>query len=348
MFATTRRKELLSGAILALLGGLALGCESSVLEPLNDRGDLDAAAAGGFEAWSTAANIEDEDDAPPGADADFNTDALDGCPFISRDGKSFYIASDRTSADGGAGGDLDIWVSTRASVHDPWGEPVNVGEPVNSEANDFCPTIARDGHTFYFVSTRQEGTFGQDFCGGGDIYVTRLRNDGSFEEPKNLGCQVNSAATEFSPFPLPERGSGPVLYFSRKLGAAPGDIYISRSHGGVFGPAELVPGLNSDDSGDDDGQPNLRRDGLEIFFYSDRSDEDAQGGNDIYLSTRTSTSAPWSKPDNLGDKVNSPGSETRPSLSWDGTTLYFGSNRAESEAGSSDIYVTKRVKMRGN
>jgi hypothetical protein len=337
MSPNVRRKKSMSGAIVALLAGMALGCETSVLEPLKDRADLAAAAAGNYSAWSVAANIEV---APPGADADVNTEALEGCPFISRDGKSFYIASNRP---GGFGG-LDIWVSTRASMHDAWGEPVNVGKPVNSGVDDFCPTIARDGHTFYFVSRRQEGALGEDFCGGADIYVTRLRDERGFEEPKNVGCQVNSPDDEFSPFPLPERGSGTVLYYSRKPGPGPGDLYMSRSRGGVFGPGELVPGVNSPD---DDGQPNLRRDGLELFFYSNRDDGDAQGGNDIYVSTRSSTSAPWSAPVNLGSAVNSNASETRPSLSWDGTTLYFGSNRAESEAASSDIYVSMRARLLG-
>lgn len=65
--------------------------------------------------WGQAVDIEL---APPGAQADFNTPtSLDGCPFISRDGKSFYMASDRP---GGLGG-LDIWVSIRKHQSDPWG-----------------------------------------------------------------------------------------------------------------------------------------------------------------------------------------------------------------------------------
>jgi len=43
-----------------------------------------------------------------------------------------------------------------------------------------------------------------------------------------------------------------------------------------------------------------------------------------------------------GASVNSAaGDETRPSLSWDATTLYFGSNRPGGE-GASDIFVTTR------
>jgi len=292
-----------------------------------------------YSSWSLALSAEL---APPGAHPNFNTASLDGCPFVSTDGKMFFMASNRP---GGLGG-IDIWVATRQSVDDPWGEPVNVGAPVNSPSNDFCPTIARDGHTFYFVSNRPGG------CGGDDIYVTRRRDDNGFDEPENLGCQVNSAGNEASPFPLPEPGLGPVLYFSstRAGGYAPdapgattgdADIYMSESHGGVFGPATLVPGVNS---AFEDGQPNVRRDALEIFFYSTRPG--TLGAADIYSATRSNPFDTWSTPINLGPNVNSAAAETRPSLSWDGATLYFGSTRAGGE-GSSDIYVTTRQPLAG-
>jgi Tol biopolymer transport system component len=289
-----------------------------------------------FGPWSPAIRVE----AIPGTPDTFNGSGLDGCPFVSRDGKTFYMASVR---DGGLGG-IDIWVSTRASVDDPWGVPVNAGAPVNSAANDFCPTISRDGHLFYFVSNRGGG------CGGDDIYVTRLRPDG-WDPVENLGCEVNSAVNEASPMPLPESASGPVLYFSSNRpggfsAEAPGavagdsDLYVSESQGGTFGAPTLVAGANS---AVEDGQPNVRRDGLELFFFSTR-----QGGPpDIYSATRASTSDAWSTPLNLGPSVNSTtGAETRPSLSWDGTTLYFGSTRAGGD-GMADHYVTTRDRLNG-
>ena len=67
---------------------------------------------------------------------------------------------------------------------------------------------------------------------------------------------------------------------------------------------------------------------------------------DIYAATRAKTSGTWSAPVNLGSNVNSPLAETRPSLSWDGTTLYFGSTRPGGE-GMIDIYVTTRAKLAG-
>ena len=281
------------------------------------------AAPGDFGAWSPATRVE----AAAGTDPAFNGASLDGCPFISRDGKTFYMASNRL---GGLGG-IDIWVSTRASASDPWGAPANVGAPVNSASNDFCPTISRDGHEFFFVSNRAGG------CGGDDIYNTRLRPDG-WDPVENLGCDgaggPNSAGNEASPSPLPERGSGPTLYFSSTRAGSP-DIYLSRSHGGAFGTAQAVTELNTAAA---DAQPNVRRDGLEIFFFSNRT---GSLGNDIYSATRASTDEPWSAPVNLGSSVNTTAAETRPSLSWDGTTLYFGSTRAGGD-GDSDHYVTTR------
>ena len=81
-----------------------------------------------------------------------------------------------------------------------------------------------------------------------------------------------------------------------------------------------------------------RKDGRELFFYSNRPG--TLGGNDIYSATRNGN-GPWSTPVNLGPNVNSAASETRPSLSWDGHTLYLGSTRPGGE-GMSDIYVTTR------
>jgi len=299
------------------------------------------AAAPEFGPWSAAVNVQ----SIPGTDPALNTEFLDGCPTLARDGRTLFMASNRTNGKGL----LDIWVASRESADAPWGEPVNVGWPVNTEADEFCPSPARDGHLFFFVSTRPGG------CGGSDIWVTRRRSDQlGWDEPINLGCHLNSAGNEASPFLIEERGAGPVLYFSSNRAGgyapdAPGaiigddDIYVSESHGGILGPRELVRGVNS---ASNDSRPNLRRDGLELFFDSTRGGPGTQGGADIFSSTRTGVFDPWSNPAPLGPLVNSALADTRASLSWDGTTLVFGSNRAGGE-GSTDVYVATRVPVNG-
>jgi hypothetical protein len=291
-----------------------------------------------FSAWAGAVVGEQLQGTHP----DLNTAALEGCPYISPDGKTLFLASNRPGGQGG----IDIWYTTRATADGAWGQPVNAGMPVNSAQNDFCPTLGPDGQTFFFVSNRPGG------CGGDDIYMTRRRADGSFDEPTRLDCQVNSGANEAGPFLL--GGANAVLYFSStRVGGfaaeAPdattgdADIYSSEMRGASFAPAALVPGVNS---AANDLQPNLRRDGLEIYFASNRPGTPGTlgtlGGVDLFTAMRTSASQPWTTPLNLGVSVNSAvGDETRPSLSWDAAALYFGSNRPGVE-GASDIFVTTR------
>jgi TolB protein len=68
-------------------------------------------------------------------------------PDISFDGLTLYIESDR----GGGCGGADIWVATRATKADPWGELAALGPNVNSSGNEYCPSISTDGFTLVFM-----------------------------------------------------------------------------------------------------------------------------------------------------------------------------------------------------
>jgi hypothetical protein len=283
-----------------------------------------AAQAASFEPWGPAIPAEQL----PGTSSDLNTPFLDGCPIQSPNGLSLYMASNRPRFAGDTRTDLDIWVAHRASTSDGWGAPVNLGPTVNSAADDFCPTPTRGGSLF-FVSRR---VLPGVSCGMADIYLTRLIPGLGWREPRNLGCQADGGPNS----PLDEMGpsyvktGGPALYFS----SGP-DIYVSpRLHYGVFGPAEPVAELNSPAA---DMQPNIRRDGREIVFASNRI---PTAGQDLWVATRDNVNGPWSAPVNLGPAVNTAVNETRPSLSWDGSTLYFG--RAPGPEGSTDIFVATR------
>jgi Tol biopolymer transport system component len=271
-----------------------------------------------FDPWQPAQNLESV-----GGDDNLNTGALEGCPSISRDGLRLFFASNRV---GGYGG-LDIYISTRASVNEPWGAPVNAGTPINTSGDEFCPTPRRDGHGLLFVSTRAGG------CGGSDMYSTRWHPLRGWAQPVNLGCDVNSSADEASPFIV-----GDELYFSSTRSGT-SHIYVAPiAEDDGIGTPVLAQGLNSSAS---DARPNLRRDGLEIFFDSTRAG--GCGGADLWTSTRVSTSDPWATPTDLGCDVNSSANDLRSSLSWDGRHLYFGSNRIGGE-GNLDLYVTTRAR----
>jgi hypothetical protein len=283
-------------------------------------------------AWSTAQKLDEV----AGNHADLNTPALDGCPSQSPDGLRLYLASNRP---GGKGG-LDIWTATRASRDAPWGAPQNLGEPVNSAADDFCPTPVGKGGLFFVSREALPGA-----CGQGDIYYTHRTGAAGWAEPERLLCAPagpNSELDEQGPSWVDASGTlrgRKLLYFSRSSVApsVPGEIFVSeRRNGARFGPATAVAELN--DATANDIQPNVREDGLEVVLSSNRSG--TLGAQDIWVATRASLSAPWSTPVTIGTDVNTPAAETRPWLSRDGKQLLFG--RSPGPEGSSDIYVTTR------
>jgi hypothetical protein len=265
---------------------------------------------------------------------DLNTPSADGCPVQSPDGLSLYLASNRP---GGKGG-LDIWVSTRPSTSAPWGPPANLGEPVNSAADDFCPTPVGKGGLFFVSREALPGA-----CGQGDIYFTH-RTGTTWAEPERLLCAPagpNSDLDEQGPSwvdPTGKLRGQKQLYFSRSSAspAVAGEIYRStRRNGARFGPAVPVSELN--DPAANDIQPNVRADGLEVVFSSNRP---GSQGQDIWVSTRSRATDDWTAPVNIGSGVNTPAGESRPSLSRDGSQLLFG--RAPGPEGGSDVYVASR------
>ena len=314
------------------IGAVVHGLDLSV--PLVVRGALAASAGPHFSAWDPARKIDEIGRNHP----DLNTPFTDGCPIQSPDRLSLYMASNRP---GGKGG-LDIWVATRASVSDPWGAPVNLPEPINSASDDFCPTPI-PGNGLLFVSRRTiEGVT----CGLGDIYFSRRNPAHEWSEPQHLGCDPagpNSALDEQGPSYVQGR-----LYFSRS--ALPpgntGELYVSNKNGDMsFGAASPIVELN--DAGANDIQPNVRKDGREIFFSSNRAG--GLGGQDIWSATRASVHDPWSPPVNLGSNVNTDLGESRPALSRGARRLFFGRagppGTGEGDTGMSDIYVTTREKL---
>jgi hypothetical protein len=282
-----------------------------------------------FSAWAPAQKIDEI----AGNSPDLNTPAMDGCPIQSPDGRSLYMASTRP----GGMGLLDIWVARRPHRGVPWGPPENLGEPVNSAADDFCPTPIRGGGLFFVSREALPGS-----CGLGDIYFTRYTRTHGWREPQHLGCAPdgpNSPLDEQGPSYV-EAGWKAALYFSRSSATVPGDIFVSTGLAGWgFGAAAPVSELN--DAVANDIQPNVRHDGREVVFSSNRAG--TLGGQDIWLATRRSVHEPWPEPVNLGSSVNTAAAETRPSLSWDARTLLFG--RAPGPEGMSDIYVTTRTKV---
>lgn len=290
----------------------------------------------GLSSAATAAGPHFTPWGPAAPEADTDNSVAGGCPIESKDGLSLYMASTR---DGGLGG-LDIWVADRLDTDEAFGEAYNLGAPVNSDANDFCPTPL-SGFYLMFVSTRP----GVDACGGGDIFIARRNPAKGWGDPVRLGCAEdgegpNTSGAEFSPSPVEIDGQV-YLFYSSDGGGGDQDIYMSRLlPDGNFSVGERIDELST---ADDDRMPNISKDGREIVFSSNRATwgggQPAHGGQDVYSATRPNTDVPWSDPVNLGPGINTASSETRASLSWDRERLHFGRD--------GEIYLSTRERVRG-
>jgi len=279
--------------------------------------------------WSTPINLGSV------VNSEFN----DFAPAVSKNGLSLYFSSDRP----GSLGPSDIWVSQRSSRDDPWGDPVNLGPPVNTTFGERAPCFSRDGHWMFFVSNRPGG------LGDDDIWAswrTNVHDDFAWQPAVNLGAGVNSAFFDAGVafFENDEAGT-PQLFVSSTRPGGPGgeDIYVSaQTADGSFGPATLVPELSSPQA---DRRMTIRFDGLEIIFFSNRPG--TLGGADLWSSTRETVFDSWSVPVNLGPAVNSTSNDAPSYLSSDGRTLFVTSDRPGGFGGL-DLYVTTRERIRGH
>ncbi len=116
----------------------------------------------------------------------FNDDSYSTAyPALSKDEKRLYFSSDMP----GSFGMSDLWY-VDIMDDDQYGEPVNLGSDVNTEAREAFPYIS-DGNNLYFSS---DGHLG---LGGLDVFVANLDNQGNILEMNNLGEPINSNQDDF-------------------------------------------------------------------------------------------------------------------------------------------------------
>jgi regulation of enolase protein 1 (concanavalin A-like superfamily) len=224
---------------------------------------------GGWDIWMSRAQSPHNDFAPAIALAALvNSRFNETGPCISDDGLTLYFASDRP----GGSGDFDLWVTTRTSTDDPWGEPVNLGPTVNSRYYDNHPSISADGLTLYFDS-RRPGIPGHS--GHNDIYmVKRAAVNDAWGEPEPLA--VNTEEHEYSPDITPD---GLTLYYDSFLAGR--DLWVSKratqdaawEKGLPLDAPFNTPGIDTD--------PSISVNSSLLYFVSDRPE--GYGAFDIWV-----------------------------------------------------------------
>ncbi len=191
----------------------------------------------------------------------------EGAQCLSPDGK--YLLYTMCDADFGMGS-CDLYWSKR--IGDRWSRPRNFGAPVNTSVWESQPSMAADGMTVYFASSRPGG------FGGMDIWKTTMTSEGEFSVPENLGPSINTPGDDAAPF---IHSDGRTLYFASngRVGMGGYDLYYStlQADGTWSEPVNMGYPINSPA---DEINIFINASGTVAYIASDK--DGGYGGLDLY------------------------------------------------------------------
>jgi hypothetical protein len=203
-----------------------------------------------------------------------------------------------------------------------WSQPEPV--PFSSQKSDVDMCITHDGKRMYFGSTRPLNGSPQD-----DFKIWYVERRGSqWSEAKYLDSPVNEGRRALYPT-VTNKGT---MYFQaiRNDTLGPRDIYCSELVDGKYGePVHLGEAINSEYA---EGDVLIAPDESYIIVNcSGRPDTD--GRSDLYISHKQENGT-WADLKNMGDRINSSGSDYCPMLSPDGKYFFY----TRTDTGNGDIY----------
>lgn len=160
-------------------------------------------------------------------------------------------------------------------------------------------------------------------------------------DPQNLGPNVNTDEYEY--FPVLTADEQTLVFTKNKQRGTSGgfvtgyqeDFYSSKAdgEGGWSRALNLGPPLNTDLN---EGAQTITADGSQMV-YTGCNRRGGKGDCDLYIAKRKGSK--WGRPENMDSPINTSKWETQPSISADGKTLYFVSNRPGGFGGA-DIWIS--------
>ncbi|WP_439182741.1 TolB family protein [Carboxylicivirga taeanensis] len=186
-------------------------------------------------------------------------------PFISPDGKYLYFASNCAEDLEGEVKDFDIWRCERLGTQ--WGEPVNIGWPVNTAGDEFFPSITSTG-TIYYTSETQ---------GSEGVILKALATQSGFAQPDSLPRSINCGRTRYNAFISPDESFLIQGVWGLEDSYGGTDYYIFfRDEKGEWSQA-LNMGDKVNSKGHAEYAASLSPDGNYLFFMSDRVQDTFKG-----------------------------------------------------------------------
>lgn len=211
---------------------------------------------------------------------------------------------------------------------------INMGGYINSDKEDYGPTVGNTDDLILFTSKRNEHL---DHTYNEDLFFSRKVED-YWDDAQSF----RSVNTEFNEGSACLSSDGKILYFSRceaPDGLGNCDLYVATLKAdSTWGDVKnLGPNINSAGW---DSHPSLTHGGDTLFFASNRAG--SFGLSDIYYSIKDNKG--WTKAHNAGPIVNTAKSEVSPFYHHTRNVLYFSSNGNPLNFGEFDIYKSYQIK----
>lgn len=220
--------------------------------------------------------------------------------------------------------------------------PQNLGPEINTAEGEYAPTIRTDGQVLIFT---RRGMFANrsPSCptpnGQTEEFFMAQKNGPGWNKAVNMGQPLNTGCNEGAES---ISADGQLMFFAAAGREVNGrvyetlDLYWTRRKGTSWETPRNMGGTVN--SGARETQPCISSDGKTLYFVSTRPG--GYGGSDIYSSTLNDGGS-WSKPENLGPTINTPGEEFSPFIHPDNQTLYFSSDHWPG-LGNFDLFYSRR------
>jgi outer membrane protein OmpA-like peptidoglycan-associated protein/tetratricopeptide (TPR) repeat protein len=166
--------------------------------------------------------------------------------------------------------------------------------------------------------TPQNNALAQKLIADTKFSIQALQHPVPFK-PINMGANINTTDDEYLPVATADES---MLIFTRKINKNE-DFYKSLKVNGKWDTATYLSNrINTDQY--NEGAQSISQDGKYLFFTGCNR-PDGRGRCDIYIAQKRGDD--WGKPFDLSPPINTSGWESQPSISADGRTLYFVSNK---------------------
>ena len=223
------------------------------------------------------------------------------------------------------------------TLHPPHSILVNMGQDINSNKEDYGPTIGNIDNLILFTSKRHKHQLGERDYDEDLFYSTRV--DGNWSPAKEFK-RINTSYNEGSACLSLD---GKFLFFSRcNTPESPDncDLYMAERASDTtwVNIKNLGPTINSSGW---DSHPSLTHQGDTLYFASNRIG--SFGLSDIYFSVKDQKGH-WGKAQNAGPIINTVNSEVSPFFHHKFNVLYFSSNGQPLNFGDFDIYKSSHHK----